>query len=141
MLSKDERAEAFATTARSKEALAEGFGIELGFGIGFSGFVYRGIGQAQDDPANHAQDQSRIGSSHSAMVFLQGDVQAVVQAALNDPVATFELEHAPSLQLRQTQAAEQEDHFAAPLAVALDPGFQASRQPGAWEADLAGRHC
>ncbi len=76
--------------------------------------VHRGIGQAQHDPPEHAQHQGRVGGSHPVEV--HGDVQAVMESAFNDPVAPFELEHSPDLQLLQRQAAEQEHHFSSPFA-------------------------
>lgn len=122
--------EAFAPTAGGEVVLPEGFCIALGFGVGIAGLVYCGIGQAEHDAPNHAQDQRRIGRAHPAVVFVHRDIQTMVQAAFNDPVGSFELQHSLGLQLLQGEAGEQEHHFPSPLTVAFDSGFQASRQSG-----------
>jgi hypothetical protein len=132
--------ETFASTAGAQELLPEGFGIGLGFWIGFAGPVYGGIGEAEHDAPDHAQDQRRIGGAHPAVVLLHADIQAVVQTAFNDPVSPFEAKHSLGLQLLQREAAEQEDDFARPLSLAFDSGFQAGRQPGSRKAHPAGRH-
>lgn len=86
--------EAFRAATIGKEALAELFGVEFGFGIALSRFIHCSIGQAEHDPPDHTQDQRGIRGPYPAQIFLHRDVQAVVQAAFNDPVLPFELQHA-----------------------------------------------
>lgn len=89
-----------------------------------AGLIHGRIGQAQHDAADHAQDQRRTRRPYPAEVFLHTHIQAVVQSALNHPVLPFELEQAQRLQLLQTQAADEIDHFAAPLALTFDAALQ-----------------
>ncbi len=124
MLRKNQRVQTLATAASREIALAEAFSVEFGFGILFAGLIHGRVGQTQDDPPDHAQNQRGVRGPHPAQVLLQAHVQAVVQAAFNHPVLALELEQAPRLQLCQTQAADQIDHFARPGAVALDAGLQ-----------------
>ena len=121
---KNQRLEPLATPASREIALAEAFGVELGFGIFLAGLIHGGIGQAEHDAPDHAQDQCGIGGPYSAEVLLEAHVQTVVQAAFNDPVSAFELEDAQRLQLFEAQAADQMDDFPRPLAVAFDAGLQ-----------------
>ena len=81
-----------------------------------------------------------MGRPNPAEVLLHRHVQAMVESALNDPVAALELEHPPGLQLLQRQTAEQKHHFARPVAGAFNARFQARRQSGPWKAGLAGAH-
>lgn len=123
MLRKNQRVQTVAPTARREIALAKSLGVEFGFRISFASLVHRRVGQTEHDPPDRAQDPRGVGRPYPAQVFLQAHVQAVVQAAFNHPVPAFELEQAPRLQLFQAQAADQMDHLARPLAVALDPGL------------------
>jgi hypothetical protein len=47
----------------------------------------------------------------------------MVQAAFHDPVASLERKHPLGLEFFQGEAAEQVDHFTAPLAIAFNPGL------------------
>ena len=76
---------------------------------------------ADHQSPEQAQHQRRLGLAHAAVVFAQGHVQRVVQAALDDPVAALEFEQAPRVQLLQGQTADQIDRLGAFLAVAPDP--------------------
>jgi len=87
--------------------------------------IHGGIGQTEDHPPDHAQDQRRAGRPHPAEVFLHTHVQAVVQPALNDPVLAFELEQAQSLELLAGLTADEIDDLPRPFAAALDAGLQA----------------
>lgn len=101
MFGEDQRLESFPSSASRAETLLESFGVALGFGISPPGDIHRGIGQTQHDSSDHSQHQSRIGCPYSAEVLLHGDIQAMVQPALDDPVVTFKSKQAPSLQLVQ----------------------------------------
>lgn len=119
--------EAFAATTGGEEALPETFGVAFRFGIVLARFVHDGIRQAEHDPSEHSQHQSRIRRPYPAQVLLQGNVQAVVQSAFNDPVVAFEVEHSQSLQLLQRQTAQEKHYFSGPLAPAFDASFQPGR--------------
>jgi len=136
----DERVETFAPPASREEVLTKALGVTFGFGMGFAGAIDGGIGQAQDHASDHPQHPGRIGRAHAAQILLHGDVQTVMQSALNHPITPFELEHPLGLQLIQSQTAQQIDHFARALAPALDPGLQPRGQSGSRKAHLAGRH-
>ena len=101
MFGEDQRMESFPSSASRAEALLESFGVALGFGVGPAGDVHRGIGQTQHDSPDHSQHQSRMGCPYSTEVLLHGDIQAMVQSALDDPVVTFKSKQAPRLQLVQ----------------------------------------
>ena len=121
---KNQRLQALATPTCREIALPKAFGVGFGFGIALAGLIHGGIGQTQHDPPDQAQDQRGVGGPDAAEVLWQAHVQAVVQAAFNDPVLAFELEQAPRLQLFQAQTADQIDDFPRPVAVALDAGLQ-----------------
>src|SRR5438552_1231112 len=65
----------------------------------------------------------------------------MVQSAFHYPVTPLELlerEHPHGLQFFQRQTAYQINHFTVPLAVSLDPRFQASHRSGSRKTRLAG---
>ena len=54
----------------------------------------RRLRHADDQPPHHPQHQRRLGLAHPAAIFIQRDVQRLMQPAFNDPVAAFEMEPA-----------------------------------------------
>ena len=71
-----------------------------------------------------------------AVIFAQADVQRVVQAALDDPVAPFEFEKASCVQFVQGQAADEIDGLVGLFALAPNPSPQSGNGLDAGEADL-----
>jgi len=91
--------EPFTSAAGRAEALLELLGIEFGFGIGLARSIHGSIGEAEQNPPNHAQYQSRVRSSYTAQVFSHSHIQTMVQPTFNNPVAAFEPEQTLRLQL------------------------------------------
>ena len=73
-------------------------------------------------------------------VFAQRDVQSVMQAALNDPIAPFETEKAGRIQLWEGEAADEINDFGRLLAFAPDAPPQPRDGLGAGKARLGGSH-
>ena len=121
-----------------KEALAIAFGVGFCFRMFVSQVVERGVGQAEQNPPDHPKHARGVWIANAAEVLLHRDVQAVVQPALDDPVAAFELQHAFGLELVRSEAAHEVNDLVAPFAFAPDAGLQARDQTRPGEASLAG---
>lgn len=130
--------EALATTTGGEESLPIGFGVGFGFGATLAHLIDRRIGQAEQDASDGAKHARGVGMTHAAEVFLHRDVQAVVKAAFDDPVAALELEHAQGLELIQGEAAHQVNDLLTPLALTANAGVQARDQTSARKSHLAG---
>lgn len=87
------------TAASRAETLLKAIGVAFGFGIFLALAIDGGVSQAEDDSPNRPQDARRSGSAHPALVFPQGDIQTMVQAAFHDPVASLDREHPLGLEL------------------------------------------
>ena len=140
MFVENEGAEALATTSCGEKAFPKGFGIRLGLGSTLASAVHGSVGQTDDQAANHAEDSRRVRIAHPAPVFLEGDVQTVMESVLNDPVTTLERQHALGLQVSQATTADQEHLLGVPVPVPMCPPLQARYQPRSGEAHLGGRH-
>jgi len=81
---------------------------------------------AYDYPAKEAQRKGRLGMANPTVIFVQGYIQRVVQAAFDDPIAPFESEQASGIQLFQGETADEINGFSVFLALAAD----ASPEPG-----------
>ena len=121
MFGKNQSAQALTATSSRTEAFLKTTGVTLGLGVLLSLPVDRSVSQAHDHAAKGAQKPSRSGSAHPALIFPQRHIQAMVQSTFNHPIASLEAEHPPGLKLFQSEAADQINHFTAPLAFALDP--------------------
>lgn len=131
--------EPFATAPSGSEAFLEGGGVALGLGIFLARLIHCGVGQAHHHPSDRSQGPRRVGSAHSALIFMESDVQTMVQSAFNDPVAALESEHPLGLQLVEGQTAQKINHLAVPFVITLDPALQAGGQPGSRKPRLTGR--
>ena len=107
--------------------MLEAPGVAFGLGILAARLIDRGVGQAHDHPPDGAQHPRGGGVAHAALILPQGEIQTMVKPALNDPVTALEPEHPLRLQFCQGQTAQEINHRAAPLALALDPRLQAGR--------------
>ena len=74
-------------------------------GIDRTTFLQPDLGETDHDPPEQAQRKGRLGVADAALIFTQGHVQGVMQAALDDPVATLEFEQTGGIQFFQGQAA------------------------------------
>jgi len=55
----------------------------------FSGLGDPGERKADDHPAKQTQEQRGVGVANPALIFLQGDIQSLMEPALNHPIAAF----------------------------------------------------
>jgi len=101
----------------------------LGFGDGR-------LRHADHQSAKHPQDQRRIGIAHSAAIFIQGDVQRMMQSALDDPIAPFEFDPAQCVQLLGGQAADQIHRFGGFVAFAPHATPQSRNEARSGKTDL-----
>ena len=136
----NQRVESFTATAGCAEGILKGAGVALGLGIFLSRSIDRRVGQADHHASNRPQNPCWSGSPDPALIFSQGDIQAMVQPAFDHPIGSLEREHPLGLELLQSQAADQVNGFPAPFAFALDPCLQSSGQPSSRKAGLARRH-
>ena len=136
----NEGTEALATAACGEEPFAKGFCVRLGLGSTLASAIHGGVGQTDDQAADHAEDPRRVWIAHPAPIFPQGDVQTVMESVLDDPVTTLERQHALGLQFAQATTADQEHPLGVPFTVPMRPPFQARHQPRSGEAHLGGRH-
>lgn len=96
------------------------------------------MGEAYHYPAKQAQGKGRLGIAHPTVIFTQGYVQRVVQAAFDDPIAAFESEQASGIHFLQGETADEINDFSGLLALAANasPELGAGLNPG--EAHLLG---
>ena len=113
--------EALTAAPGAKEVLAEALGVAFGFRVGLAGLIDGGVGQAEDDPADHPQHSRRPGRAHPAEVFLQRHVQAVMEPAFDHPVAALEPQQPFGLQLLDRVTADQVNGLFTPFALTKDP--------------------
>ena len=95
-------------------------------GIDFTAFLQPDLGETDRHPAKQAERKSGLGVAHPALILAQSDVQSVMQAALDDPIAAFEFEEACRVQLFQGKATDEINDFGGLLTLAADP----SAEPG-----------
>ncbi len=94
--------------------------------IEFTAFLQPDLCETDHDPAEQAQGKGRLGVADPALIFTQRDVQGVMQAALDDPVAPLEFEKASGIQVLQGEAADEVNDFSGLVTLAPDP----TPQPG-----------
>jgi len=92
--------------------------------IDFAAFLQPGLCETDRYPAEHAQCKGRLGVVDPAVILPQRDVQSVMQAALDDPVAPLEFEKAGRIQLFQGEAADEINDFGGLFTLAPDPASQ-----------------
>lgn len=92
--------------------------------IDFTAFRQPGLRETDRHPAEHAQRKGGLGVVDPAVIFAQRDVQSVMQAALDDPVAALEFEKAGCIQLFQGEAADEINDFGGLFTLAPDPASQ-----------------
>jgi hypothetical protein len=89
--------------------------------IEFAAFLQPDLCETNHYPAQQAQGKGRLGVTDPALIFTQRHVQGVMQAALDDPVASFEFEKAQRIQLWEGEAADEIDDFGGLFTLASDP--------------------
>ena len=83
--------EALRASSGLGELFLEALGIGFGFWLVSTARIDGRVAAADDNSTKGTQDPGRVGVAHPAEIFPQTDVQAVVQATLNDPVVSFHL--------------------------------------------------
>lgn len=79
------------------------------------------LGEADHHATKEAQCVSRIGLTHPAVIFAQSDIQSVMQSALDDPVATLELEETSRIEFFEGEAANEINNFGGFFTVPPNP--------------------
>ena len=87
----------------------------------FTALVNPDLGETDHHSAEQTQRKSRPGVADPTVVFAQGHVQSVMEAALDDPVATLEFEKVCGVQLLEGEAADEINDFGGLLTLAPDP--------------------
>src|SRR3954470_7143841 len=136
MFGENQSAQALTPTSSRTEAFLKGAGVALGLGLFLSLPVDRYVSHTDHHPSNRPQDPRWSRSAHSALVFPQRNIQAMVQAAFDNPIASFDGLHPLGLEFFQSKAAHHENHFTGPFTLALDARLQPSCQPGSRKARL-----
>ena len=108
-------------------------------GLWCLGFGDSRLGHADHQSAKHSQHQGRIGMVHSAAIFIQGDVQRMMQSALDEPIATFEFDPAQRVQLLGGQTADQIHRFGGFMAFAPHATPQSRNEARSGKTDLLRR--
>lgn len=132
--------EAFATAAGGEQALPEALGVVFRLGMELASAIDCGVGQTDDEAPDHSQNPHGVRAADAAQILLQGDVEAVVQPALDDPVFALQPQQPSGLQLIERAAADEIHDLALPISVTFGAGLQAGHQARPWEAGLAGSH-
>ena len=108
--------------------------------VKFTAIFQPSLREANYYPAKQAQGKGRLGIADPTVIFAQGYVQSVVQAAFDDPIAPFESEQASGIQLFQGEAADEINQFSAFLALAPNPPPEPGNGLNPGEAHLLGRN-
>ena len=125
-MGKDEGVQALGSAVATEKALLESACGSAAAWVEFTAFFQPSLGEAYDYPAKEAQGKGRLGMANSTVIFAQGYVQSVMQAAFDDPIAPFESEQASGIQLFQGETADEINGFSGFLALAAN----ASPEPG-----------
>lgn len=107
-------------------------------GIEFAAFLQPDLCETNHYPAEQAQGEGGLGIADPALIFTQRDVQGVMQAALDDPVAPFEFEKAQRIQFLEGEAADEIDNFGGLFTLASDPAPQPRYGLNSGKAHLLG---
>ena len=106
--------------------------------VDFAAFFQPGLRETDRRPAEHAQGKGRLGVVDPAVIFTQRDVQSVMQAALDDPVAPLEFEKAARIQFFQGEAADEINDFGGLFTLASNPAPQPGDALNSGKAHLLG---
>ena len=87
----------------------------------FTALVNPDLGEADYHAAKQTQRKGRPRVADPTVVFAQGHVQSVMQAALDDPVATLEFEKACGVPFLEGEAADEINDFGGLLTLAPNP--------------------
>lgn len=92
--------------------------------VDLAAFLQPSLRETDRRPAEHAQCKGRLGVMDPAVIFTQCDVQSVMQAALDDPVAPLEFEKAARIQFFQGKAANKINDIGGLFTLASNPAPQ-----------------
>jgi len=117
----DERMQALRAAIPVEESFLELAGGGPAARVDFAAFLQPGLRETDRHPAEHAQGKGRLGVVDPAVIFPQRDVQRVMQAALDDPVAPLEFEKAARIQFFQGETADEINDFGGLFTLAANP--------------------
>ena len=100
----------------------------------------RRLGNAHDQATEQFQHQRRIGMAHAAAIFIEGNIQRIMQPAFIDSIAAFEFDPAQRIELFEGQAADEIHGFGRLAAPAPHAPSQSPNQAGAGKTDLFESH-
>ena len=123
-LGEDNRFEALRAAIAMEKAFLELAGGHATAWLAFAPLVYPDLGKTDHHPAKQAQCKSGLGVADATVVLAQDHVERMMQAALDDPVATFEFEKACGVQFFEGEAANEVNDLGGLLAFAPDPSAQ-----------------
>lgn len=135
-MGEQERVQAFRAAIAVVKLLLEVSSAGSGAGLDFAEFLQPDLGEANHDPPKQAQHQGGFWVAHPALILSQGDVEGVVQGALNHPVAALEFEESSRIELVEGVAANQANDLGGFLALALHPPFEPRNGLGSRKARL-----
>ena len=106
--------------------------------VDFAAFLQPCLCESDRRPAEQAQGKGGLGVVDPAVIFTQRDVQSVMQAALDDPVASFEFEKTAGIQFFQGEAADEINDFGGLFTLASNPAPQPGDALNSGKAHLLG---
>lgn len=98
--------------------------------VGLLFFLAPRNGKADDNAAEHSQNQGGIGVSYPRAIFVQDVVQAVVEFAFDAPVVSFNFLEILAAGLARIQAGDEMHGFLAHLVLAQNQAGQGSDLTG-----------
>ena len=132
--------QALGSAVATDKALLESAGSSAAARVEFTAFLQPSLREAYDYPAKEAQGKGRLGMANPTVIFAQGYVQRVVQAAFDDPIAPLEFEQGSGIQLFQGKTADEINDLSAFLALAADTSPELGNGLNSGEAHLLGGH-
>ena len=128
--------QALGATVTAEEALLEFAGCDAAAGVALTACLDPLLGKAHDESTKQTQGEGGFGITHPTMIFGQSEVQGVVQAAFDSPIAALELEQARRIQFLQGETADQINDFSGFLALASNSSPEPGRGLNSGKAHL-----
>lgn len=106
--------------------------------LGFTAFIDPDLCEADDQPTKETECVGGVGIANSTVIFAQGYIQSVVQAALDYPIAALEFEETGRIELFGGETANEIHDLSRLLTLAPNAASEPGDQLDSRKAHLLG---